>query len=403
MIYNFIKGIGSWSSDTLTAKLALGMSILTIALVVSMQNTPCISASSCVVGDSETFSGTLKINSGNNFGHTLSGTATADRTLTMPDVSGTVALTSDIPSVPSLTASKIMATDGAGVYSTTNIYPLSLTASKSLSTDGSGNVETNDVYPLSLTASKVAKTDSSGNLTTGAIDITTDITVGTSLQEIRVNAGATALEYFTPSSGGAYTLIDSGTVGNWGTETYVCWYGNTLDATKRYKFIFDSGTGMNSGEDYYIPAYVPVEGDCTSSKNEWEGSSIYANAQQNVGQRGNNEYETYGNQCYTLQGNDQNNAYAGGVNTSNLQGNIEFSAIDNGNGYGFWSLWDWSGVSLNSSGNITGVGIQWGTGSCIVWEDSYTNPFADITGFFVNFEGGTTGTTRSWALYEIDY
>ena len=87
-MYSFIKNLGHFSAETITAKLAFGVALFAIALTLSMQNTPCLSASSCVVGASETFSGTVEIKSGNAYGHTLSGTATADRTLTLPDVTG---------------------------------------------------------------------------------------------------------------------------------------------------------------------------------------------------------------------------------------------------------------------------------------------------------------------------
>ena len=87
-MYNLVKKITQSSADVITAKLAFGVALFAIALTLSMQNTPCLSASSCVVGASEEFSGTVKINSGNTYGHTLTGNAQADRTLTLPDVSG---------------------------------------------------------------------------------------------------------------------------------------------------------------------------------------------------------------------------------------------------------------------------------------------------------------------------
>jgi hypothetical protein len=322
---------------------------------------------------------------------------TADRNIELPDADGELMIGGG------LGASKVVATDVSGDLTTTNVYPLSIgTSGQVLTVDATNTfLEYSSITGVpSLTGSEVVKTDPSGNLTTGTVDLDQITTAGASTNdEIRLGAGG-SWESFTPSSGGAYTLIDSGSVGSWaGGENYICWHGNTLDATKRYKLIFDSGTGMNTGQDFYIPAYNPVDGDCTSSKNEWEASSIYANAQAHVGNRANSFYESYHNRCYTLQGADSNNS---ANRTSNIQGEIQFSAIDNGNDYGFWSAWDMSGVALDSSGNITSPGIQWGTGSCIVWEDSYTNPFSDITGFFVVFEG-TNGTTRSWALYEIDY
>ena len=234
MIYNFIKGIGSWSSDTLTAKLALGMSILTIALVVSMQNTPCISASSCVVGDSETFSGTLKINSGNNFGHTLSGTATADRTLTMPDVSGELLVGNFTGN-----ANKIMQVNtGANAVEYGFVDPLTQiditsggtqtplagqllqvnTGANALTFGNVGIANIND----SGTAGQFLKSSGSA-LSFSKIDVTDstqiDIGTGQSGQILSVNSTGTALEYGPlPASAGSFQAtaaqnVVAGTVG----------------------------------------------------------------------------------------------------------------------------------------------------------------------------------------------
>jgi hypothetical protein len=382
-----------------TGSLALFISLLAVGYVASATNSPCLQAqATCAVGGESEFSGNVGIKGGTPNVATLDASGiTADRNIELPDADGELMIGGG------LGASKVVATDVSGDLTTTNVYPLSIgTSGQVLTVDATNTfLEYSSITGVpSLTGSEVVKTDPSGNLTTGTVDLDQITTAGASTNdEIRLGAGG-SWESFTPSSGGAYTLIDSGSVGSWaGGENYICWHGNTLDATKRYKLIFDSGTGMNTGQDFYIPAYNPVDGDCTSSKNEWEASSIYANAQAHVGNRANSFYESYHNRCYTLQGADSNNS---ANRTSNIQGEIQFSAIDNGNDYGFWSAWDMSGVALDSSGNITSPGIQWGTGSCIVWEDSYTNPFSDITGFFVVFEG-TNGTTRSWALYEIDY
>ena len=234
MIYNLIKGIGSWGSDTLTAKMALGMSILTIALVLSMQNTPCISASSCVVGDSETFSGTLKINSGNNFGHTLSGTATTDRILTMPDVSGELLVGNFTGN-----ANKIMQVNtGANAVEYGFVDPLTQiditsggtqtplagqllqvnTGANALTFGNVGIANIND----SGVAGQFLKSSGSA-LSFSKIDITDstqiDIGTGTSGQILSVNQSGTALEYGPlPASAGSFQAtaaqnVVAGTVG----------------------------------------------------------------------------------------------------------------------------------------------------------------------------------------------
>ena len=345
------------------------------------------------------------INSSGNKGTFDASNNTGDRTYDLPDTTGTLALTSDIPSTPSLTASKSVATDGAGDLTTTDTYPLSLTASKSINTNVSGELETNDVYPLSFTASSVVITDVSGNLTDGTVDVDQLTPGGASTNdEIRMGAGGDWEAYTPAASGGAYTLIDSGTIianPTSSDEVFTCWYGNTLDSTKKYKLIFDGGTGFNTGATGYIPSFVPIDGDCTTAKNEWEASSFYANAQTHMGTRANSIYETYGNRCYTIQGADSN--YSVSL-ASNIQGHIQFSAVDNGNDYGFWSEYKMSAVVVGDDGAIRTPGIQFVTGSCLVWEEDYTNSFSDITGFQHYFEGGFPAPiTRKWALYEIDY
>ena len=237
MIYNLIKGIGSWGSDTLTAKMALGMSILTIALVLSMQNTPCISASSCVVGDSETFSGTLKINSGNNFGHTLSGTATTDRILTMPDVSGELLVGNFTGN-----ANKIMQVNtGANAVEYGFVDPLTQiditsggtqtplagqllqvnTGANALTFGNVGIANIND----SGVAGQFLKSSGSA-LSFSKIDITDstqiDIGTGTSGQILSVNQSGTALEYGPlPASAGSFqaTAAQNVVAGTVGIET----------------------------------------------------------------------------------------------------------------------------------------------------------------------------------------
>lgn len=390
--------------------LALAFSLLAVGFVASSVNTPCLQAqATCASGGNSEFTGNISVKGGTSYKATFDASGiTADRTLTIPNAGGTLALTSDIPSIPSLTADKVMATDGTGAYTTTDVYPLTLTASKSLSTDGSGNVETNDVYPLTLTASTPLKTNGTGEVTASDLDITTDITPGAALTQIRTNAAGNALEFFTPAaSGGAYTLIDSGTViarTSSLDEVFTCWFGNTLDGTKRYKLIFDGGTGWNVGGNGYTPSYRPLEGDCsTGTKNEWESNSYYQTSGHTQGSYSGNTGDwrvQNTNKCYFVQGQFANTA---SLRTNNIQGYLTFSAFDNGNGYGLWSEGTASGIVGNGSGTVQGQ--QNGDWSCIVMENSsYTNSFADITGFQWYFEGGYPAPlTRSWALYEINY
>ena len=375
---NYIKKLKNINIPFDHGRLALIVSIGALFFALSTVNPPCLSAqTTCAVGGDNVFSGNIILKGDTAHEGLLDmGDLTTDQTYTFPDSSGEIKLAGD-----SLPGEKVMATTVGGEETTTDVYPLSLTFSTPLKTDGAGLVTASD------------------------LDITSDIAPGASLEQIRVNASATALEYFVPApSGGAYTLIDSGTIiANPGddAEVFTCWYGNTLDSTKKYKLIFDGGTGFNPGATGYIPSFVPIDGDCTLAKNEWEGSSFYATAQTHMGTRANAIYETYGNKCYTIQGADNN--YSVSL-AGNIQGHIQFSAVDNGNDYGFWSEYKMSAVVVGDDGAIRTPGIQFVTGSCLVWEEDYTNSFSDITGFMHYFEGGSPAPiTRKWSLYEIDY
>ena len=385
-------------------KFALVISIAALAFAASSHNTPCISAqSTCSVGSDNEFSGNISLKGGTAYKSTFDASGiTADRTLTIPNNTGTLALTSDIVPPSYTPDAPFLKVDGTG----TAVVGTATVDAPFVSVDGSGQLDSS----ATLTASTPLKSSATGQITASDLDITTDITPGSALQEIRVNSGGTALEYYTPAaSGGAYTLIDSGTVianPSSADEVFTCWYGNTLDGTKRYKLIFDGGTGWNVGANGYTPSYVPLEDDCTAGKYEWEGFSYYQSSGSTLGTgqpfSGNTgDWRALNtNRCYFVSGQFANTA---SNRTNNIQGYLTFSAVDNGNGYGLWSEGTASGIAGDGSGNVQGQ--QNGDWSCIVMQDSsYTNSFADITGFQWYFEGGYPAPlTRSWALYEIDY
>ena len=121
-------------------KLALFFSLIAMAFVGMSQNTPCAyaQAGACSVGEDIIATGNIGIKGGTSDTATLDASGiTSDITLTIPNTSGTIALTTG-----ALSINKVMATDGSGDPDTTDVYPLTLSASKSISTDVSGNLET---------------------------------------------------------------------------------------------------------------------------------------------------------------------------------------------------------------------------------------------------------------------
>jgi len=304
--------------------------------------------------------------------------------------------------VPVLTANKPLISDGLGTLTTASI-----TASQIMATDINGNLSTSSIYPLVLSADTPLKTDSSGNVITGSIDVD-NLSPGSAVLNDELRLGSSgSWESFTPSGGGVYTLIDSGNLianSSDSAEVLTCWYGNVLDGTKRYKLIFDGGTGWNVGGTGYRLKYEPIEGDCsTGTKNEWEASAYYQSSGRTEGSySGNTGPFKYANvsTCYTVL--DSNSST---LRANNTQGYLSFSAFDNGNGYGLWSEGTVNGIIGDGSGNV--IGSLFSSFGCIVMQNStYNNPFADITGFQWYFEGGngvSAPLTRSWALYEISY
>ena len=354
-------------------KFALVISIAAFAFAASSHNTPCLSAqSTCSVGSDNEFTGNISLKGGTAYKSTLDASGiTADRTLTIPDNTGTLALTSDItppsytPDAPFL---KVDGTGTAVVGSATADAPFvsvdasgQLDSSATLTADApflSANASGQIAAGGSLTASTPLKSSATGQIAASDLDITTDITPGTALQEIRVNSGGTALEYYTPgASGGAYTLIDSGTViarTSSADEVFTCWYGNTLDSTKKYKLIVNSGTGFNVGANGYTPSFVMLDGDCsTGTKNEWEGSSYYGNSVTTTGEIDNDFYRNRLNKCVLLNSNNPNTS---SLRASNIQAEVTFTAVDNGNDYGFSSQHQTSGVN-NKDTEVVQYGI----------------------------------------------
>ena len=448
-----------------SGKIGLFFSILAIAFVVSSSNTPCLQAqSTCAIGSDNEFTGNISLKGGTaNKGTFDASGLTSDRTWTLPDATGTLAVVG-----ATLPASKVMATDVSGNESTTDVYPLSLTsssplktdalgnvtasdldpetdltvgtgipsqvlsvnsggtaleftsitgvpsltASKSVATDGTGALTTTDVYPLTLTASTPLKTDALGNVTASDLDITTDITPGTSLQEIRVNSGGTALEYFTPTSGSPVTLLDSGSVTANGDEFLICWYGTTFDPDKKYKLVLWGGDG-NIGTIGYQANLKLSNNDCISSTRteftadisttgRWLGSGTANNpytASSGVWAYSQSGFRNVG-QCYPLTGTTYSTFYR----PANIGGEFTFQAAG-----GFTSTTGDRGALMQFDmyadtfdySQTYFMGVNTGEGFCS-WQNT-TNMFADITGMYGQLEGGSSHpvTNKKWSLYEV--
>ena len=376
-------------------KFALVISIAALAFAASSHNTPCISAqSTCSVGSDNEFSGNISLKGGTAYKSTFDASGiTADRTLTIPNNTGTLALTSDIVPPSYTPDAPFLKVDGTG----TAVVGTATVDAPFVSVDGSGQLDSS----ATLTASTPLKSSATGQITASDLDITTDITPGSALQEIRVNSGGTALEYFTPTGGGDITKVADGNMvasSTYNGMVMACWNGqHTLDGTKKYMFIMD-GDDYNiaqTGDDNY---WRQQTGDCTSGGGSYfnntmaDAYSVTGNLNSTKNASGSTSY------CNLLNGNTANYS---SQKTSNIAGTINFQPwrvdISGGWYYGINSYWELSGVTYNSINNP--AGIQMGEGSCIAYT---TDSFTTITGFDFMLEANAN-TDRRWALYEINY
>jgi len=141
---------------------------------------------------------------------------TADRTITLPDATGTVALTSGLYALPSQTGN-------SGKY---------------LKTDG-----TNETWSIDATSDLVT---TAGDIVYGtAADTMARLGIGTANQVLRVNSGATAPEWATPSSGGI-TLLSTTSLS--GASTTV----SSIDQTYTNLYIIMYGFYSAGGNQFKI-------------------------------------------------------------------------------------------------------------------------------------------------------
>ena len=411
-------------------KFALVISIAAFAFAASSHNTPCLSAqSTCSVGSDNEFTGNISLKGGTAYKSTLDASGiTADRTLTIPNNTGTLALTSDI-TPPSYTPdAPFLKADGTGAATsgtaTADAPFVSVDASGQLdssatltadapflSADASGQIAAGG----SLTASTPLKSSATGQIAASDLDITTDITPGSALQEIRVNSGGTALEYFTPpASSGDYSLLDSGAITNptgSADEFLICW-GSILDYTKSYKLVMWGGTGNNGNNSSYYPYLRPGKNDCSSgTRTEWDSGNNANYGSSFVGRI--LDAATSRSQDVTLcpltQGTSTNSS---STYISNVGGQINFmtnawkysdtSGAFQSNNKGIRIFGDMLGhVTHTSEPDPYNGGIQRGDIYCEWFNDL---DFVDITHFYGSLAVDSASQQqvygKYWALYE---
>ena len=390
-------------------KFALVISIAAFAFAASSHNTPCLSAqSTCSVGSDNEFTGNISLKGGTAYKSTLDASGiTADRTLTIPNNTGTLALTSDIPSSSYTPDAPFLKADGTGAATSGT----ATADAPFVSVDASGQLDSS----ATLTASTPLKSSATGQIAASDLDITTDITPGSALQEIRVNSGGTALEYFTPpASSGDYSLLDSGAITNptgSADEFLICW-GSILDYTKSYKLVMWGGTGNNGNNSSYYPYLRPGKNDCSSgTRTEWDSGNNANYGSSFVGRI--LDAATSRSQDVTLcpltQGTSTNSS---STYISNVGGQINFmtnawkysdtSGAFQSNNKGIRIFGDMLGhVTHTSEPDPYNGGIQRGDIYCEWFNDL---DFVDITHFYGSLAVDSASQQqvygKYWALYE---
>ncbi len=356
------------------------------------------------------------------------GTGLANQVLGVNSLATSLTFTS-ITGVPTLTADKFVITDGLGALTTTSLIPMSFGANKPIVSDASGNLT-----DVTLTADTPMKTDANGNTSASDLDITTDITAGTSLQQIRTNAGGTALEFFTPStSGGRWSLVANGTAQyeqSYGSGTaIVCWYDNTQgsgisggypDQTKKYKLVLKSTvpprTNINTSDPISNNAspkfyFTNNAGYCTTNATSYYGGSddVDGGAFNTFGWQSNNQSYYYSQQHIPYQQGTTNNQTGSGSQCGYANVDIEFE-----NGYPITSsnsTNDGVKYKFDSSAQCYQGGIptsgQVSVGGGVLTANSSTFAGANlgsISGFSFVHYGSTSSTyPPDWYLYESSY
>ena len=394
------------------------------------------------------------------------GTGTANQVLSVN--SGGTALTfTSITGVPSLTGNQAVVTDGAGALTVAN-----LTADKFVISDSNGSLTTTDIIPLSfgankpivsdgagnltdvtLTADTPMKTDANGNTSASDLDITTDITPGSALQEIRVNAGGTALEYYTPSGGSQdVTKVASGNIimnSSAGTlpkaMANICWFtqAGTLDDTKTYKLVVNFKlneneyiqTGSSSAKRMYMNTLFKQSWatDCGDTTNNNNGANyLFWSMTQNMEwdyQPNNSSFtsgyakssgSTWEDCCVPIMPYAYN-PVGSGVNGTHISANqliVEFSPAQDSvlsSGYKVGAT-----GSYTSNGMVTGTYINPTYNNYAGWQvmGNFTNPgatqnnttlanelkFEDFQGFKLGCNSNNCfGGDTTWALYEFSH
>lgn len=385
--------------------MAFAFSIFAVAFAVGSFDSPCLSAqSTCAIGSDNIFSGNISLKGGTaNKGTFDAAGMTADRTWTLPDASGTLAV--------------------AGA---------TLPASKVMATDVSGNESTTDVYPLTLTGSEVVKTDPSGNITTGLIDITTNIDSSSASVNDEIRVGSGGLEYFTPASGGGgrWTLVGQGTAEHYYGDMTICWYDDTqgtgigggLDQTKVYKLVVEptleflqsnypnnssypkmvpmadtSCTSMPSSSNYLFNSSVTDNGLWATSIFGWKTSGTVYNSPWLNYQQGTST-NTTSNACggASIDMNIRNGIDLNGASANTLNQGVKVEVTA------------YAPCFSNATGNVIGYQSQESRG--LFWDStqlasaSGVNNMNEATGIMLKSydmqSGAGAGTPPVWYLYE---
>lgn len=192
--------------------------------------------------------GSLVVYGSTSYAHTIQGAPTAGRTLTLPDKTGTFALTSDIPSVPTVNDAALTL-KGAGTTVTT--FTANASSPKSLDIVGGSNV----TVTADATNSKISIASSHPTITKS-----TDTT-------------STA----SPAHGGTFTTVDSVTRDANGHVTKINTKTVTLPADSNTDTLVSQTFATASNKRPLLMSYYKVGEAAGTAQVAYRNDSLYCN------------------------------------------------------------------------------------------------------------------------------
>jgi hypothetical protein len=311
----------------------------------------------------------------------------------------TIAIAGDFPTLnQSTTGSAATLTTTRGIYGNNFNGSAALTQIIASGFGGTGNgftkfsgaTSSEKTYTLPNASTTILTTSAAVTIAQGGTGLTA---LGTALQQLRVNAGATALEYFTPAAGGTVTSVSvttaNGVSGSVATATTTPAITLTLGAITptSVNSVVLSGSATPT---LSVSGTTTVSGTNSGDQTSVTGNSGTATALQTA--------RTINGTSFNGTANITVTAAAGTLTGATLAAGVTASSLTS---VGTIATGVWNGttiaVSFGGSGAATLTGYLKGNGTS-AFTASATVPFSDVTGTVPLNRGGTGQITKAPAF-----